>query len=157
MLSFEIKEITKEIPDFKECVALARKRLAEEKGNYGTYEEHIFLYENFKEQLRDGEFFQEKPKNALEKYVKKHVMHCLALKLARISASPWHTDSYVDVIGYVTLYMNNMDLCMLPNFSRIYGVPNADKINQFLTFVNDYIFALVKEQEEEDANTTKGR
>lgn len=134
----EVKEI---MPDFMQCAKLADTRIDENGENYGMYKNHVAVYKIIKEQLREMKIFEPMIHTALDEAVKKHAMHCIALKLARISANPSYDDSYTDVIGYVRLYVTTMPcFCKKIAFSSIYGIPNQDKINEFLVFVNSYIY-----------------
>lgn len=122
--------------DFKECLKKAHKRLEESNKEYGSYKEHIEKYIVFKSTIEQGLKEATGNSKSIEKReLIEHATHSLALKLARIQANTYHEDSYIDVFGYLLLFMKEAGIQKI-TFQECCLLDQNHIINCLIRFIN---------------------
>lgn len=102
--------ITKVIIGVKQAMASDIDKTLKERGEtYGVFKEHARISQNIKAAMRDSRNWERLDPNM------KEALEMNAHKVARIlNGDPYHKDSWHDIIGYMKLVEDEIDLLKEP-------------------------------------------
>ncbi len=133
------------VTKYNDFLAQAKDILAQRENTYGKYKEHVklvnkmdsLIWKNLENSLE--ETIRNRHRNiptSDEIKIIDNTSHLLALKFARIINAIEHEDSYIDVIGYLLLFLQNTraKFVKLRSFDFL---PQEHALNQFISFINE--------------------
>ena len=123
--------------DFKDFLKKANEVLKEREKAYCNYSNHVSTYTQIYPQISSDLSSKIKIRNQREYDISEHAAHCIALKFARIIAAPEYIDSYIDILGYLLLYLRNTSAKYI-TLTPLSIVESEHGANMLIDFINKH-------------------
>ena len=123
--------------DFDAFLNEADSILKERENTYCKYSDHVNIYSQIITQIRYDLAFQIEIKKEVEYLTSDHVAHNIALKFARIIANPNHKDSFIDIFGYLLLYLR-FSSAKIVKLTPLKIVNNDHPANKLIDYINNH-------------------
>ena len=122
--------------NFDSFLNKAHEILKERENTYCKYSDHVNTYSQIINQIRYDLASQIEIKKEVEYLTSDHVAHNIALKFARIIANPNHKDSFIDIFGYLLLYLQ-FSSAKRVKLNRLKIVNSDHPANKLIDYINN--------------------